>query len=114
MGLFSCIDRLRAPVQGVGADAERSVTAAATAAAVTTATAAVGAAETAVVAAAAVTATTGAITAATKTATTATATGAAETASAGRTSFHGASFIHHQAATTQGLTVHAFNSSLRF
>jgi len=78
-----------------------TVTAAAAAFTATT-TAAVGATETA--------ATTAFATATTVAATTT----AAKPARAGRAWLHGASFVHHQAAATQGCAVHAFNGCQSF
>ena len=72
------------------------------AAAFTATTTAVGATETA--------ATTAFATATTVAATTTT----AKTARAGRAWLHGASFVHHQAAATQGCAVHAFNGCQSF
>jgi hypothetical protein len=88
----------------------RSVTATATAAAATFTTA------TAASAAATVGATEAAIVAAAAEAAAAFTTTAAEAAaaSAGRTGFHGTSFVHDEAATTQRLAIHAFDSSLCF
>src|SRR5690606_24234038 len=87
------------------AEVRRSVAAAATAAtAVTAATATVGAAETTVAA------TTAAETTAAATATA----GATEATSAGRTGFHWAGFVDHQAAAAKRLTVHAFNGGQGF
>lgn len=82
--------------------ATTAATISAAAAFTATTTAAVGATETA--------ATTAFATATTVAATTT----AAKPARAGRAWLHGASFVHHQAAATQGCAVHAFNGCQSF
>jgi hypothetical protein len=92
-------------------EADRSVAVATTETAATTAAAFT---TTAASTAAAVGATETTATFTTATTVAATAFTAAEATCAGRTWFHGASFVHHEATTTQRCAIHAFDGSLRF
>jgi len=96
-------------------EADRLVAAATTETATTTATAAAAFTTTAASTAAAVGATeTAATAAAFTTATTVAAAATTETAGAGRTWLHWASFVHHEATTTQRCAVHAFDGCQSF